>query len=94
METVLAYKYRIYPTRSQISRLGNQFSMCRYLYNWNLEERINAYKDHGETISYSQQQNALPGLKEERPWFKSVHFIYPTTWATEYLGGIEIRMCT
>lgn len=73
METVLAYKYRIYPTRSQVSRLENQFSMCRYLYNWNLEERINAYKDHGETISYSRQQNALPGLKEERPWFKSVH---------------------
>jgi putative transposase len=73
METVMAYKYRIYPTKSQVSRLENQFSMCRHLYNWNLEERINAYKEHGETISYNQQQNALPGLKKERPWFKSVH---------------------
>ena len=73
METVMAYKYRIYPTKSQVSRLENQFSMCRHLYNWNLEERINAYKEHGETISYNQQQNALPRLKKERPWFKSVH---------------------
>ncbi|MCA1788116.1 MAG: transposase, partial [Desulfobacteraceae bacterium] len=73
METIMAYKYRIYPTRSQVSRLENQFSMCRHLYNWNLEERIKAYEGHGETISYSQQQNALPGLKKERPWFKSVH---------------------
>lgn len=73
MNITMAYKYRIYPTRSQASRLENQFSMCRYLYNWNLEERINAYKDRGETISYNQQQNALPGLKKERPWFKSVH---------------------
>lgn len=69
----MTHKYRIYPTRSQISRLENQFSMCRYLYNWNLEERINAYKNHGKTISYNQQQNALPELKQKLPWFKSVH---------------------
>ena len=67
METTMAYKYRIYPTRSQVSRLENQFSMCRHLYNWNLEERIKAYKDHGKTVSYNQQQNALLGLKKERP---------------------------
>lgn len=69
----MAYKYRMYPTKSQASRLENQFSMCRHLYNWNLKERINAYKEHGKTVSYNQQQNALPGLKKERPWFKSVH---------------------
>ncbi len=73
MKIIMAYKYRIYPIRSQVSRLENQFSMCRHLYNWNLEERINAYKDHGKNVSYNQQQNQLPGLKKERPWFKSVH---------------------
>ncbi|MCP4747177.1 MAG: helix-turn-helix domain-containing protein [Desulfobacteraceae bacterium] len=29
-----SFKYRIYPIKSQISMLENQFSMCRYLHNW------------------------------------------------------------
>jgi len=68
-----SFKYRIYPTKSQISKLENQFSMCRHLYNWNLAERIEAYQKDGTTISYNQQQNNLPALKDERPWFKAVH---------------------
>ena len=67
------YKYRIYPTISQISQLENTFSMCRHLYNWNLQERIEVYKQTGKSISYYDQQNALPALKKERPWFKSVY---------------------
>jgi putative transposase len=67
------YKYRIYPTRSQKSYLENAFSMCRHLFNWNLQERIEAYKEREETISYAFQQNALPALKKERPWFKGVY---------------------
>lgn len=46
--------------------------MCRHLYNWNLAERINAYKN-GNRISYYDQQNALPGLKLDKPWFKGVY---------------------
>ncbi|MCK5611295.1 transposase [Candidatus Pacearchaeota archaeon] len=68
-----SYKYRIYPTKSQIGKLENTFSMCRYLYNWNFDERMSVYKSSGENISYSQQQNALPALKSEKPWFGSVH---------------------
>jgi len=68
-----SYKYRIYPARVQESKLENQFSMCRHLYNWNLAERIDAYRKDGTTISYNQQQNRLPALKKERPWFRSVY---------------------
>ncbi|WP_353805727.1 helix-turn-helix domain-containing protein, partial [Desulfobacter sp.] len=68
-----SFKYRIYPTRSQVSNLENQFSMCRHLYNWNLKERIEAYEKDGTTISYNQQQNQLPQLKIERPWYKGVY---------------------
>lgn len=67
------YRYRIYLTAAQISYLENAFSMCRYLYNWNLEERVNAYKKEGRTVTYAEQQNNLPGLKDERPWFKGVY---------------------
>ena len=68
-----SYKYRIYPTQSQIGNLENTFSMCRYLYNWNLQERIAVYKETGDSVSYNQQQNKLPQLKEERPWYKGVY---------------------
>ena len=63
------YKYRIYPKQSQITRLNNTFSMCRHLYNWSLQERIDAYQKENKTVSYREQQNQLPQLKKERPWF-------------------------
>jgi len=39
-----SYKYRIYPTKSQESKLENTFSMCRHLYNRSLAERITSYQ--------------------------------------------------
>ena len=68
-----SYKYRFYPTRSQLSILENILSMCRYLYNWSLLEKIEAYKKEKKTISYIDQQNKLPDLKNQRPWFKGVY---------------------
>ena len=68
-----SYKYRIYPTKSQITNMENQFSMCRHLYNWSLAERKEGYEYDGSTISYNQQQNQLPALKKERPWYKGVY---------------------
>ncbi len=67
------YRYRIYLTAAQISYLENAFSMCRYLYNWNLQERVDAYKQEGRTVTYLEQQNNLPALKKMRPWFKGVY---------------------
>ena len=69
----LTYKYRIYPLASQITKIKNIFSMCRHLYNWNLKERIEAYDKEKRTVAYLEQQNALPALKKERPWFKNVY---------------------
>ncbi len=71
--TQKSFKYRIYPTEAQITNLINQFSMCRYLYNWSLEERIKAYENEQISITYNEQQNKLPELKKERPHFKGVY---------------------
>ncbi len=38
------FKYRIYPTKSQESKIENTFSMCRHLYNWSLSERITSHQ--------------------------------------------------
>lgn len=69
----LALKYRAYPTSAQITRIENSFSMCRHLFNWNLQERIEVYQKEGRSVSYYDQQNALPDLKKEKPWFKGVY---------------------
>ena len=53
--------------------MENQFSMCRHLYNWSLTERKDGYEHDGSSISYNQQQNQLPLLKKERPWYKGVY---------------------
>jgi putative transposase len=73
LEFTKTYKYRIYPTKYQITALENTFSMCRHLYNWSLDERIKAYQTEHKSITYTEQQNKLPILKEQRPWFKSVY---------------------
>jgi putative transposase len=67
------YRYRIYPTNGQVSALENTFSMCRHLYNRSLAERKDAYEQTGKGIGYAQQQNALPALKKQKPWYKGVH---------------------
>lgn len=66
------YRYRIYPTRSQVGNLENQFSMCRHLYNWMLQDRIEAH-EKGQKLTYNIQQNQLPELKIAKPWYKGVH---------------------
>ena len=68
-----SFKYRIYPTRAQVSNLENQFSMCRHLYNWSLEDRKQTYETRKITVTYQTQQNALPALKEKKPWYKGVY---------------------
>lgn len=70
---ISTHKYRIYPSKSQISNLNNQLNMLRYLYNWNLEERINSYKKDGKSINYYDQASKLVQLKKDKPWFKSIH---------------------
>lgn len=67
------YRYRLYLTSAQITYFENVFSMCRHLYNWSLEERIQAYETEKRTVTYLEQQNSLPALKKVRPWFKSVY---------------------
>ena len=68
-----AFKYRFYPSKSQKSNIDNQLSMCRHLYNWSLKERVDTYETDQKRVTYKEQQNALPKLKEDRPWFKGVY---------------------
>lgn len=70
---IISYKYRIYPNKKQTEILHTQFNLCRWLYNTALEHRITAYNTIGRSISYQDQQNELPVIKEQFPEFINVH---------------------
>ena len=73
MLTRKAYKYRLYPTKAQITLLEDTLRLCRELYNGALQERRDAYKRAGKTLNYYDQANQLPEIKEVRPDIGSVH---------------------
>ena len=70
---ILTYKFRIYPTNSQINRINKTFDCCRFLYNSALQERISFYKLYNKSISYFSQIKSLPEIKTLLPEFNNIH---------------------
>lgn len=68
-----AFKYRLYPTRQQRERLQWTVDRCRELYNAALQERRDAYRMAGKSISYYDQANQLPEIKEVREEYKDIY---------------------
>ena len=68
-----AYKFRLYPTRNQKHKLQGTLELCRDLYNSALQERIEAYKKNGISLSYVDQQNELPVLKKDLPEYGTIY---------------------
>lgn len=67
------YKFRIYPTKAQIARVGDTLALCRELYNAALQERRDAWRLNRVSISYYQQASQLPEIKQLRPELNDVH---------------------
>src|SRR5260370_28423412 len=73
MEQQKAYKYRFYPTDEQKHILARTFGCCRYVYNWALHLRSDAYAQ-GKRLYYQDLSAALTQLKkqEETLWLSEV----------------------
>jgi len=61
--------FKLYPNAREAERLTGWIRLHCELYNAALEERIDAYRKHGKSISYYDQQNVLPQIKAARPEF-------------------------
>src|SRR6266849_5652952 len=74
MKQKKAYKYRFYPTDEQKQLLARTFGCCRYVYNWALRERTDAYYKRGERLYYEDTAQRLILLKkqEETLWLNEV----------------------
>ena len=68
-----AYKYRLYPTHKQANTLQWVLDRCRELYNAALQERRDAYRLVGKSITYCDQANQLPDIKAIREEYKDIH---------------------
>src|SRR6266567_5677620 len=74
MKQKKAYKYRFYPSDEQKRILAHTFGCCRYVYNWALRQRTDAYYQHGERLYYEATAQRLVTLKkqEETLWLNEV----------------------
>ena len=68
-----AFKYRLRPTAKQATMLSVHLEECRMLYNHFVADRIQAYKDRGESLGRYDQINQLPFLKTDRATLNQVH---------------------
>ena len=59
------FKYRLYPNRETTSKLYWTLNRCRELYNAALSERRDSYRYTGKGVTYLQQANDLPEIKQE-----------------------------
>ncbi len=67
------FKFRIFPSKAQITKLENTLDLCRFLYNSALQERRDAYKLGRISLNYYDQANQLKEIKETNPEYKDIH---------------------
>ncbi|GGS40040.1 RNA-guided endonuclease InsQ/TnpB family protein [Deinococcus knuensis] len=71
--TLRAFKYRLYPTKAQITSLDTTLALCQRLYNGMLEERRGAYKKAGKSLTAYNQMKSLPEVKAALPEYTGVN---------------------
>lgn len=70
--TEKAYKFRIYPNKTQQIQLAKTFGSCRFVYNTYLAKRIELYKTEQKTMNYNACSADLTKLKQEKVWLKEI----------------------
>lgn len=70
---LIAYKYRIYPTKKQTVLLEKTFGCCRFVYNQALARKIELYQTEKRGISSFDLIKELVEKKIEFPWLKEVN---------------------
>jgi putative transposase len=65
MQVKRAYKFRFYPSKSQIDNLNQTFGCTRFVYNYMLRLRMDAWYNNQESINYNKTSALLTELKKE-----------------------------
>jgi len=67
-----AYKFRLYPNKSQKEQIAKTFGCSRFIYNYYLSKKIELYKESKESLNYNKCCADLTQLKTELLWLKEV----------------------
>jgi len=75
----LRYSFRFYPTVPQTRVLARVFGASRYVYNWGLRLRTDAYRLEDYTLSYKETSALLTELKRtpEHAWLREISSVPP-----------------
>ena len=79
MKQKRAYQYRIYPTAEQKKILAQTFGCARFVYNWALRLRTDAYYQEQKRVSYDETSAMLTHLKKQPAyaWLNDVSCVPP-----------------
>jgi putative transposase len=74
-----AYKFRFYPTNEQKHILARTFGCARFVYNWALRLRTDAYYQENKRLYYRDTSAMLTQLKqqEDYAWLNEVSCVPP-----------------
>ncbi len=75
----LRTSFRFYPTPKQTQALARVFGACRYLYNWALRLRTDAYRLEDYTLTYKETSALLSRLKQtpDHAWLQELSCVPP-----------------
>jgi putative transposase len=59
-----AYRYRLYPTKSQVSQMEQTLEICRWVYNETLAMRKSAWEQEQRSISYYESKRQILTLEK------------------------------
>lgn len=65
-----AFKFRIYPNKTQQILIQKSFGCVRFVYNYFLAKRIEKYKRDKSSLTYNQCSKELTVLKQEFEWLR------------------------
>lgn len=82
-----AYKYRFYPTDEQAQQLAKTFGSARFVFNYFLRLRTDAWYERQERIGYNDTSKLLTGLKAQPAmiWLQDV----PTVCLQQSLRNLD-----
>lgn len=69
-----AFKYRLYPNRSQGAALDAMLEQHRRLYNLALRDRRDVYETEGRSVGYGEQSARFKASRENLSGFASLNF--------------------
>ena len=72
MYVLKSFKYRLYPTKAQTTKMERTLDLCRWTYNETLAYRKNLFETQGKSSSKYATNALLPSWKIEKPELNEV----------------------